>query len=261
MLWLPPALRGSAINGVRGGLPSNVTGWLRNLAEPGALSSWSNVLSPSVPAVQATAGRQPVTEAGGSVLFDGGDVLSWPLIAGMNKATGALAFATWFDPASLAANQSLVVIHSGAGGASVSTWLMTAQSSNFRLDVRNNGLVGRRGAAVGVLAAGTPVFITAEFNGAMPTEATRHVITVDGVVQTLSFSALSGGVSDTVLNDPTGNALIGGSANADVGVEPILNGGRVAKNIWCATSALDGATEGVWTPAARAGLMALESLT
>lgn len=254
--------RRQLVNGGSGSIvPSNVTGWLRNLGAAGALASWSNVLSPSVPAVQTTAGRQPVTEASGSVLFDGGDVLSWPLIANMNKATGALGFALWFDPASLATNQSLVIIHNGTGGASVTTWLMTAQTNNFRLDVKNNGLLGRRGAAVAVLSAGTPAFITGEFNGAMSTEATRHVVTVNGAVQTLSFSAISGGTSGTSLNNPTGNALIGGAADADVGVEPIAVGGRLSKNIWSATSAMSAATEGIWTPDARAQLMALEPLT
>jgi hypothetical protein len=242
-------------------LPSNVTGWLRNLAAPGALASWSNVLSPSVPAVQPTAGRQAASEVGGSVLFDGGDVYSWPLIANMNKNVSTLGFAMWFEPASLAAINDLLAIHTGTGGASVSTWIMCSQSNNFRLDVKNNGLVGRRGAAVAVLTVGVPAFITCEFNGNMPTEATRHVITINGVVQTLSFSAISGGVSATALNDPTGNILIGGAADADVGVEPILNGGRLSMNVWAGTSALPAVTEGIWTPAARAGLMALEPLT
>lgn len=241
-------------------LLSNITGWLRNLAAPGALDEWANVLSPSVPAVQTVAGRQPVTEAGGSVLFDGGDVLSWPLIAGMNKNTVTLGFAAWFEPAATATNQCLIAIHTGTGGASVTTWLMQSQSTNYRLDVKNNGLLGRRGAAVGVVSAGTPVFVTAEFNGNMPTEATRHVVTTNGVVRSLSFSAISAGTSGTSLNDPTGNILIGGAADADVGNEPITVGGRVGKNIWCATSAMVGVTEGVWTPAARAQLMALEPL-
>jgi hypothetical protein len=242
-------------------IPSNITGWLRNLGSVGALASWSNVLSPSVPAVQPTAGRQPITESGGSVIFDGGDVLSWPLITDMNKNVSTLAYAMWFEPASLAAINDLLAIHSGVGGASASMFVMCSQSNNFRLDVRNNGLLGRRGAAVAVVAVGTPAFITCEFNGNLGSEAARHVITINGVVQSLSFSAISGGTSGTTLNDPTGNALIGGAADADVGVEPILNGGRLSKNIWCATSAMAGVTEGVWTPAARLGLMALEPLT
>jgi hypothetical protein len=90
----------------------------------------------------------------------------------------------------------------------------------------------------------------------MASEATRHVVTLNGVVQSLTFAALSAGVSDVVLNDPTGNLLIGGAANADVGNEPIAVGGKTGRDIWArAGSAMSGVTEGVWTPATRLKLM------
>lgn len=236
------------------GLTGNtVTAWISNTTT-GAISSIADRYNTN-PATQATAVRQPVGEADGSITWDGSDVLSWPLVANQNKNTTALAFALWFEPAAVATNQSLVIIHTGTGGASVTTWLFTASGTALRLDVKNNGLLGRRGTASTIFAAGTPLFLTSEFNGAQPTEATRHVITVGGVVQTLSFSAISGGASDVQLNNPTGNLLIGGAANADVGNEPITVGGRTGRDLYVATAAMAAATEGCWTPAARIGLM------
>lgn len=233
---------------------SVLTAWLENGVSVAAVSSVTDRMNTN-PAVQATAGRQPAGDATGAITWDGNDCLSWPLVASQNKATGALAFAFWFKPASILTNQGVINIHNGTGGASVQTLRIYAGAGNIVMEVRNNGVVGRRGTIASVLAAGTSAFITGEFNGALASEATRHVITLNGVVQTLSFVALSGGASDTVLNDPTGNLLIGGAANADVGNEPIAVGGKTGRDIFVrAGSAMSGVTEGVWTPAIRTAL-------
>lgn len=238
---------------------SAVSAWLRN-STVGDIPGVPDVINVANPATQVVAGRQPVGAADGSMTFDGANVLVWPLVANQNKNTTALGFALWFEPDAFTANQQLVCIHTGTGGASVSTMMIYAQSNNLRVEVRNNGLLGRRGSATAVLSAGVPAFITGEFNGAMGAEATRHVLTVNGVVQPLAFTAISGGASDVVLNNPTGNILIGGAANADVGSEPILINGRLSKNIWAMTSAMVGAAEGLLTSAARLALMGFEPL-
>lgn len=241
--------------------PSSVlTAWLVNGTSVGAISSVTDSMNTN-PAVQATAGRQPTGDATGAITWDGNDCLSWPLVANQNKATGALAFALWFKPAAIATNQSLVIIHNGTGGASITTLLLTATGNGLRLDLKSNGLLGRRGTITGVLAAGTSAFLTGEFNGALGSEATRHVVTINGVVQTLTFTALSGGTSDVVLNNPTGNLLIGGASNADVGNEPITVGGKTGRDLFArAGSAMSGVTEGVWTPTTRLKLMNYRTL-
>lgn len=237
---------------------SAVSAWLRNTTT-GAVSSIADVLNAN-PATQATAGRQPAGDADGPLTFDGGDVLVWPLVADVNKNTTAMGFGFWFEPAQVATNQLVVAIDSGSGGASVRTMSIYAAGTALRSDLGNNGLVGRRATASSIFTAGVPTFITVEFNGSMASEATRHVMTAGGVVLTPSFAALSGGASDTVLNNPTGNALLGGNTDADVGVNPITIGGRVGANIFAFTSAMAGATEGLLTAAARAALMGFEPL-
>jgi hypothetical protein len=236
--------------------PSSVlTAWLENGVSVGAVSSVADRMNTN-PATQGTAVRQPTGAATGTLTWDGNDCLSWPLVASQNKATGALAFAFWFKPASILTNQGVINIHNGTGGASIQTLRIYTGAGTIVFEVRNNGLVGRRGVVSAVVSAGVSAFITGEFNGAMASEATRHVVTLGGVVQTLTFSALSGGLSDTVLNDPTGNLLIGGAANADIGNEPIAVGGITGRDVFVrAGSAMSGATEGVWTSATRLKLM------
>lgn len=231
----------------------SITAILRNNTV-GAISSVPDTLNTN-PATQSTAGRRPTGGADGGITWDGGDVLVWPLVDNQNKNTTTLGFAVWFEPAEIATTQTIVAITNGTGGASTRTFVLFSTGDAIRVDVGNNGLVGRRATATGVLTAGVPVFVTGEFNGNLASEATRHVITVNGVVQSPSFSALSGGASDTVLNDPTGNITIGGADNADVGGNPITVGGRTGRDILAGTSAMSGVTEGIWTPAARILLM------
>jgi hypothetical protein len=237
-----------------------ISAWLRN-STTGALSSVPDVINAANPSTQSTAGRRPAGETDGSITFDGDDVLSWPLVTGQNKNITTLGFAFWFKPTAFTSNQQMICIHTGTGGASASMFMLYAQSNNLRMEVRNNGLLGRRGAATAVFSANTPTFVTGEFNGNMGSESTRHVVTVGGVVQTLAFTAISGGTSDVMLNNATGAILIGGAADADVGSEPIIVGGKLSKNIMAITSAMGGATEGLLTPTARLNLMAFEALT
>lgn len=231
----------------------SVTAILRN-STAGAIASVTDILNTN-PATQATAGRRPTGAADGSITWDGADVLVWPLVANQNKNTVTLGFAKWFMPVEVVTTQTLVAITNGTGGASLRTFVLFSSGNAIRLDVGNNGLVGRRATASGVLTANVPVFVTGEFNGGLGSEATRHVVTVNCVVQSPSFSALSGGASDVVLNDPTGNILLGGADNADVGANPITVGGRTGRDTIVGTSAMAGVTEGIWTPAARLALM------
>jgi hypothetical protein len=235
-----------------------VTGWLRN-STVGALASVPDVINVGNPATQGVAGRQPAGNAAGDIVFDGGDALVYPLVANQNKNVTTMGFAFWCEVAQVATNQLFIAIDSGAGGASVRTMSIYAAGTALRSDLGNNGLVGRRATASSIFAAATKVFVTVEFNGNMPAEATRHVMTANAVVLGPSFTALSGGLSDVVLNNPTGNIIIGGNANADVGVNPITVGGRM-RHVWPLTAAMPGATEGLLTQAGRLALMGLDPM-
>lgn len=237
----------------------SVTAILRNNTV-GAISSVPDTLNTN-PATQSTAGRRPTGGSDGGITWDGGDVLVWPLVTNQNKNTSTMGVALWFNPASVLTNQTLFAIFDGAGGASARMFRLTATAANIRLDVYSTGITGRRGTASAVFTESVPAFVTAEFNGVLGDESTSHVITVDGVVQSLSFSALNVGTFNATLQDATGNALIGGFTDSDTPSEPISVGCRNGRDTIVGTSAMSGVTEGIWTPAARLALRSGYPLT
>jgi hypothetical protein len=185
-----------------------------------------------------------------------GKNLAWPLTAN-NDNTSTVGVAFWMK-ATTVDFMHMFGIRNTAGGA-------TADQIKFGTDNTGiiyatgfvsgaNGRQGRTGASK--YTAGMWVFVTLEYYDAGATEADRVTITVNGVVQTLSFINDGSGGTLGTLPAATGNAFISGensaaSSNTFVGV--------LGPNFYVLNARMAGATVGLLTTQARADLMAFEA--
>lgn len=246
---------------------SAVSAWMRvasATSNANGISSLPDLLNTN-PAVQATNSRKPGTGSAANGLpimtFDGGDMLGWPLIAANNSNTQN-GFALWYKPASVAAAIQVIIGISGDTGSATNYKRQVCQLlNNFAVKVFFTAIAnGRQAIAVAtVVVPGTWYFITAEYDAAAATEALRNVLTINGVVQTLTFSDQGTGGAGPNLISVTGNALIG--AQSTTPANPIQGGGAIGPNIFSFNAKMAGATEGLLTPAARAALMTFEAPT
>jgi hypothetical protein len=264
MLWFPGDLialhRELSEDPLTPAPPAPVSLWLRNSATSGGVAAWDNVLNAANPAVQATATRQPTADAAFALTFDGGDDFAVALDTTIATPT-AIAVAFWIKLASTASPQALFAIRNlgNPDGASSTMFELRTSGTALVLDIFSDGTNGRRATAAGVLTAGTPVFVTAEFNGALGTEAARHVITTGTTVRTLSFVDLgTGGTITSLTPGVTGNANIGSRSGLNL---PVLAGTKYGRNFFGSTSPESGVPAGVWLPASRTALSGLEAVT
>lgn len=193
---------------------SAVTGWLR-LAAPGTTtlgSGYNNVVDVlnANPAVQTDDTRRPaasVSANGLPIMTFVDDFLSWPLNASNNQSV-ALGFAGWLKAADIVTNKTIAITGLTAGGASANKVLYMLNNASYRTDA----MTVDRHALTGAVADTGWHFVTYEINCATTPETAQAIITLDTVVQAVSFS------SDTAwpvsLGTPTGNMFIGATTLA-----------------------------------------------
>jgi hypothetical protein len=247
-------------------------------ANGGPLSAWLRVVNATLvsgdvsslpdslnvnPAVQSVAGRRPTAEnSAGNALpcmrFAANDVLSWPLNASNNGVSNT-GFGLWMKPDSIAtADQRLVTIQSGTGGASdnhLTLRLLTSTLSGMAFITTANGR-----NATGTSPALTTgwQFVTVEYEAAAATESLRLTLTVNGTVSTRAFSNIGAGGTLGSLPAVTGNILFGNTQDSAAPLNPFS--GLIGPNIYALSSKMTGAT-GLLAASARAALMNFEAPT
>lgn len=205
--------------------------------------------------------RKPATGTSNNfpiATFDAsGDVMIWPLNAAHNNGAQRVGFFFWVRPTDVASTQTVLSIGLGAGGASAAKILVELVNATIRVRVNVDASNVRQAVTGNVLTAGAWHGITIEYDGTKSTEATRCVVTLAGRVQTLSFSDSSGSTSGmpTNLVVPSGNALVGGFADADSGTNPFV--GDMGAN-FLALPFESSATEGMITHETRMRLCDFE---
>lgn len=238
-----------------------VTAWLRNSAPSGALSSLTDVLA-SNPATQGTAAQQPTGGVGSSIVWDGNDVLTWPVAAGnYNSGGSSLWYALWLRSALSTLGRAVLVTRPDGSGLNninaIQCQVQANESLSMRIYIDDSN--ARQGTTpVSRVPDNTPVFVTFEYNGGGATEANQIVITVDGAVQTLTFSnpVGTGNVPATLRSGLTGSFLVG--ANSITGAS-IPFTGSWGRNFFAGRAMAD-VTSGCLTPTARAALRNLDAL-
>ncbi len=242
-----------------------VSSWLRvalGTITGSGYSSIPDVLNNNLPTVQTIDARRPVaaTSANGlPILTCTDDALQVPLGPQNNNST-LWGFACWLRQTG-GTFPTLISIDSRAGaGASASKVLIApgaADPTRASVDVFNSiSTAERDGFVNGVLLSSKWVFLTVELNLATGNnEASRAVITINGSVQTLTFTGALPSMP-VLMATPTGFANLF-SQNAATGSNPFV--GNVGPNIYFMNAAMPGATEGLLTTAARLALMNFEA--
>lgn len=210
--------------------------WLR-LAQgtitSGGYSSVPDMLGAS-PAVAADAAHRPTAGAsanGFPIATFSDHLLSVPLSAG-NNGTTRWGFACWFKQTATA-TAALVGIETTAGASTNKTILILINSG---LSARLDEMVTDRHAQTDTLALNTWQFLTVEVDCSQGTEAGKVLMSLNGVLQTVSFSSDTAWPSS--LANPTGTAFIGGR-NIGFPSNPLI--GSIGPNVYFLTAQLTAA--------------------
>jgi hypothetical protein len=252
-------------------IPSNnpanfASAWLRVASATvtgSGVSSLPDLLNAN-PAVMATDSKRPPlgSSANGLPILtftNGSQMLQWPLNTS-NNTRPALGFAFWYKPGSVSSFQLPFGITLEAGSAGHYKFMFPQATNALALKCFFSGTAnGRGGQSSLALNVGQWYFVTGEYYSAGGAEALRHVLTIDGAVQSLTFSSDNSGGSGDLLST-SGNAIIGGS-NTTGGLPCLVSGSALGPNIFAFNARMPGATEGLLTPAARAALMSFEAPT
>jgi hypothetical protein len=229
------------------------------------ISSLPDVLS-AIHAVQAITARMPAVAASANGLpimsFDGGDSLVVPISAA-TFSTNTLGVGFWVKVTSTATGiQQLISCTGGAGGASVNSFELRTSNDKLQVsydDPLTSASVGRYGTTVSsVLVANTWAFVTWEYDSGAADDAAKCSVFVNGVKQTLTILPFGSGAPAemTTLRSATGTMSIGCFVP---GTQQLT--GSIGPHIWWRTTKMSGATQGIWTNAARAALMAYDPPT
>lgn len=242
---------------------SAVSAWLRLANGTVAGSGYSSVpdLLAANPAVQGTDGRRPAAATSNNGFpiadFDGvADFLSWPTAANNNTSpTGGFGLWIRFDQV----NDGTKGIVGCLPGATNRVELIK-DNANFVVNVFFSQFVARRGTATAAFLANTWYFITWEFDGTQATDATKCILTINGVVQSLTFVDDGGtpGAMPSTLVSSLGPYAIGARRASDV-LGPL--DGKIGPNLYVFGTKMSGATQGLLTTASRTALMNFEAPT
>lgn len=222
-------------------------------------SSVPDRLDASNPATQSTDARRPTNQTSSNGL----PIMTWPgsgnqvLVASLTSARNGTSWGCgmWVRPSTLApATQALVSILNTATGASGDKFIAYVATDLYGHNAYASNGDGRRAQApVASALVSTWQFVTAEFDAAGGSEATRNVVTVDGAVQSLTFTSIGAGTAPTSLPTPTGNLLIGSGTNA--ASSSFVFSGSMGPNIYLFGAKMAGAGVGLLTQQARLALM------
>lgn len=248
-----------------------ITAWLRvPLATVTGLgmSSLPDVLN-SNPAVQATDLARPpqFTSANGLLVGQGvDDRMSWPANAANNQLV------TWGFATHMIRDTTTTQCIFRTGPTTLTQpqptdshaiFLGSTSGVQFNAFTDATGTQAYRGLSPAAsVSTSAYVFVTVEFDGSQATDPAKLTITLDGVVQTLSFAnhvGTPGAMPAALQGQPGGSdiALFGQRTNATT------TGfvGKMGPNIYILGSKMAGATEGLLTPAARFSLGSFERPT
>lgn len=241
---------------------SAVSSWFR-LAHPSTAitgsgySSVHDVLNPSSPATQGTDARRPpnATSSNGLPIVDvTAHVLSIPVIDARNGTT-YWGFAGHFRRTG-GTFPSRVAMRAVAGSSADKLDTQSASGDGDRLAFHS--LNGAGADSVSEIDGASPLntwqFLTYEFNGDGATDADKCVITVDGVVQTLTFS---GAAMPSALVSVTGTIMY--LAQQSGGTNPFV--GQAGPNWYFFNAKMAGVTQGLLTAPARSSLSTFERPT
>lgn len=238
-----------------------VTSWFR-LGDPlsaitgAGYSRIEDVLDRSNPLLQGTDNKRPpnATSANGLPIMTMATAFMPFALTAARQNNTTWGMWGWFKQATNADNTSSIGTSSGSSAKRQYLFFRTS-GTGLRTQVWTTDTTSRVGDITGMTAAQWN-FITIEYNGNRSGDA-RLAATVNGVVQTLSFSSGDGVASmPATLVTATGN----GSMFAFTSGGPYFVG-SMGPNFGFLGSAMVGATEGLLTPAARAALMAFEAPT
>jgi len=228
-------------------------------------SSVPDVLTPGSPLVQATDLRRPpvvVTANGLQVLNCADDFMTVAAHAGNNQ-TVTWGWATWVRPDVVVGIQQCTIRHGVTNNVSVvlptesHRIVIQAGAVQLRANIDATGGNVRTGSANGtLLTAGAWAFVTVEYDGAAATEALQCTITINGVVQTVTFTG-AGAMPAALQGQPAGNDII--HFNQYTGAVSNNLDGQEGPNPYILRAKQAGATQGLLTTAGRAGLQAFEA--
>jgi hypothetical protein len=154
--------------------------------------------------VQTTDARRPPNSTsvnGLPIALFTDDFLSWPLSAPNNSATKN-GFACWCK-STLSGLQNLKVIWGAGGGASANKLDFFLNGAGLSYLMESGGTA----SIASLMSANTWHFVTVEYDGTQGSNATRCLVTVDGVILGTTNTAVP-----TSQPTPSGNASIGGFA-------------------------------------------------
>ena len=240
--WLPahlrrPLMNQSAFSPVQ---LSAVSAWLRLNGATVTGSGYSSVpdVLGGTAAVQTTDARRPVngTSVNGlPIATFTDDVLQWTLDNARNNTSPAAGLAFWIKctPDVTVRRLASVRLPGASGGGSDNRVELCSDSNGARgffVDVYNSTVTARRGATAAALTAATWLFVTWEYDGSKATDALKCLLTINNVVQTLSFSDAAGapGAMPATLIQPTGELYFG--AQTLVPANPFV--GSIGPNIF-----------------------------
>lgn len=211
-------------------------------------SSVHDILNPSSPATQSTDARRPpaATSANGlPIVTVASSNLAVPLIAA-RIGTAAWGFWGWVKQSATADG---FVSFGTSGGASANfAWFnYNTSGTNCKTELWTGAQ--SRVFNKGSLTAGAWQFLTLEFNGALSADA-RYIITIDGAVQSGTFSGSLGSVPATLPAVTGSGSLLSFTAAAGF---PFV--GSLGTNFGFLAAAMTGASEGLLTQQARLALM------
>jgi hypothetical protein len=251
-------------------LISALSGWLRVASATvtgSGVSSLPDRIVTANPWLQATDSRRPplVNSANGYPMLqnNGLQVLlptSMAAAAPINT-TAEWGFGAYVAHDAFTAQQCLIRVGFTAGsgftGDSHRLEVTTGKAIIFDVHLDATGANYRRATTPINVVDTTPRFITVEFYGGGATDADKVRICVDGVAQTLTFSAIgtAAAMPSALIGTAPNMGLMNRRASTD---SPLL--GRMGPNVWFFGSRMSGAT---WllTPAALAALARFERPT
>ena len=216
-----------------------LAGWLRLQASTPSSGEWASVVDAlnSNPAAQPGANRKPAVGTSGNglqtMVFDGSDMLLWPLNASINNRTDKQGYWFWFKPAVVNTLQRLLNITIATGAAATFEKLsFYANNRTLVCEVYITNATGRVGTtASNVLTAGAWHAIYLQYDSSRGGDANLAMF-VGGTSASLNFTNIGAGGTLGALQAPTGNCIIGSFNNSDTPTQAIDNGGEIGPNIF-----------------------------
>jgi hypothetical protein len=186
-------------------------------------------------------------------------MLQWPISAATFNTT-QWGLGLWFKPVNLTSSGLIMLggMNTTVTGSTSGHVIQFYQDAGMlKCGLYYSNTISRGLATPNVFTAGVWAFLTLEYYAPEASEALRSVLTVNGVVQTITFSG-SGGSG--ALQNVGGNLIIGAQGTGGPST-PLPAGSAIGPNIYAFTSKMSAATEGLLTATARAALMGFEAPT